>query len=59
MVLLIFCVKGIEYASCGRTISSQKDVQLSHFAKKHIFPVFLFANFIDFAGGHKESAGPI
>lgn len=37
MVLLNFCVKGIEYASCGRTKSSQKDVQLSQFAKKHIF----------------------
>lgn len=46
MVLLILCVKGIEYARCVRAKSSQKDVLSSQCAKKHIIREALFANFI-------------
>lgn len=46
MVLLILCVKGIDYARCVRAKSSQKDVLSSQYAKKHIIRQSLFAIFI-------------
>lgn len=50
MVLIILCVKGIDYARCVRAKSSQKDVLSSHYAKKHIIGESLFAIFIIRAG---------